>query len=284
MTSQNINTGCVSIHAHSSTKTTIFMSTLKSKLLIPVLFALLGLLASCSAHKDIVYLQNERFGESEAILNLNKIKIQPHDQVSIIVSCKEQELADLFNLKRSQLSGGGTNTRMGYTVDDAGNITFPNLGPIHIAGLTRDEISKKIANLLIAGKWISDPIVTVEFNNLHFSALGEVKSPGSYPITNDHITLLEALSMAGDLSIHGERDIMVIREQNGKRVKYMVDLRDNNLYDSPVYYLQQNDVIYVKPDQTVARQAADNPNNFKSISFWMSIASFLTSMAILIFK
>ncbi len=261
------------------------MKSRVTKLAKLFLFPLVALLAACGSQKDIVYMQNDQYGQDEAILNMNKIKIQPHDQVSIIVSCKEPELASLFNLKQPNGSGGTTSgNRLAYTVDDEGDITFPMLGKIHIAGLTRDEISKKISDLLINEQWISDPIVTVEFANLHFSALGEVASPGCYSITNDKINLLEALSMAGDLTIHGEREIIVIREQNGKRVKYLVDLRDKNLYDSPVFYLQQNDVIYVQPDKSIARQAADNPNNFKSIALWMSIASFLSTMAVLIFK
>ncbi len=245
---------------------------------------LMLLVSSCSTPRNIAYMQNDQYGLQESILNMNKIKIQPQDQVSIIVSCKEPELATLFNLKQPAGNPSGNNQRMGYTVDDAGDIFFPMLGQVHIAGLTRNEISKKISDLLIKGQWISDPIVTVEFINLHFSVLGEVGAPGSYSITNDKITLLEGLALAGDLTMHGEREITVIREQGGERIKYNVDLRSKDLYDSPVYYLQQNDIIYVRPDKTIARQAADNPNNWKSIGLWISIASFISSMAVLIFK
>lgn len=249
-----------------------------------VLLSALLMLSSCATRKDIVYMQNDIYGVQEAIVNLNRIKVQPQDQLRIIVSCKESELASLFNLKDASGNGGGDNSRLSYTVNEFGDINFPVLGEIHIAGLTRDEISHKIAEMLIKGEWISDPIVTVEFANLHFSAMGAINAPGSYSITNDKITLLEALSMAGDLSPNGEREIVVIREQNGTRVKYLVDLRDKNLFESPVYYLQQNDVIYVKPDGKIARQAADNPNDFKSIGLWMSIVTFVSTMAVLIFK
>lgn len=171
-----------------------------------------------------------------------------------------------------------------YTVDSNGDIEFPVLGKVHIAGLTRQQVSEKIARDLIQGKWVSDPVVTVEFANLRFSVVGEVNSPGTYPIVNDRMTLLEAIAKAGDLTPFGEREIMVIREEGGKRVKYLVNLKDNTMFESPAYYLQQNDVIYVQPNKAVARKAEDNPNNLKSISLWTSIASLLTTVAVLIFK
>lgn len=240
-------------------------------------------LASCGTSKDLVYMQNDTYDLPETIHNLNKIRVQPQDQLSIIVSCKETELAALFNLKRSQESGGSSQN-LAYTVDDNGDIIFPVFGNIHVAGLTRTEISEYIANRLIKDNLITDPVVIVEFANLHFSALGEISSPGSYAITNDKLTLLEAIAMAGDLTANGEREIIVIREQDGKRIKHTVDLRNSDIFQSPVYYIQQNDVIYVKPDNKIAREAADNPNDWKSIGLWMSIASFVSTMAILIFK
>lgn len=249
-----------------------------------LLLALLALsAASCGTSKDLVYMQEDTYDQPEEILNLNKIRVQPQDKLSIIVSCKETELASLFNLKRSQESGG-SGQNLAYTVDDLGDITFPVFGKIHVAGLTRTEISDYIANRLIKDNLITDPVVLVEFANLHFSALGAINSPGTYDITNDKLTLLEAIAMAGDLTNNGERDIIVIREQDGKRVKHTVDLRDKDIFNSPVFYIQQNDVIYVKPDNKIARQAADNPNDWKSIGLWMSIASFVSTMAILIFK
>lgn len=254
--------------------------------------SLMLLASSCSTPKNIAYMQNARFGETEAIINLNEIKVQPHDQISIVVSCKEPELAQLFNLvqanKRVGQTGQGGAQSQGnvsaYTVDNYGDINFPVLGDIHVGGLTRQQICEKIEKALISGKWVSDPVVSVEFANLHYSVVGEVKSPGTYPISNDKVTLFEAISNAGDLTEFGEREIMVIREKDGNREKYLVDLRDDNLFQSPAYYVQQNDIIYVQPNKAVARKAEDNPNNLKSISMWISIASFLTTIAVLIFK
>lgn len=248
---------------------------------------------SCSSPENIAYMQNARSGQEQTILNACEIKVQPLDQLTIVVSCKEPELAALFNLveanKRLSAGGNGAATNSAgnvsaYTVDGEGNIDFPILGKVHIAGLTRQQICEKVQRLLIDGNWVADPVVTVEFANLRFSVLGEVGSPGTYPITNDRMTLLEAISKAGDLTVHGQRNIMVVREQGSQRRTYRVDLRSDELFNSPVYYLQQNDVIYVEPDKALARQAADNPNNLKSISLWTGMATFLMSIAVLIAK
>ena len=250
---------------------------------------LLAAASSCSTPKNIAYFQDAAYGKEEAVVNMNTIKVQPQDRLSIVVSCKEPELARLFNLVQTSNRVGqeGSSSEGSvsiYTVDSNGDIEFPVLGKVHIAGLTRQQVSEKIARDLIQGKWVSDPVVTVEFANLRFSVVGEVNSPGTYPIVNDRMTLLEAISKAGDLTPFGEREIMVIREEGGKRVKYLVNLKDNTMFESPAYYLQQNDVIYVQPNKAVARKAEDNPNNLKSISLWTSIASLLTTVAVLIFK
>lgn len=262
-----------------------------NKITTAAALSLMLLAASCTSPKNIAYMQNAVYGQEELVVNLNEIRVQPQDKVSIVVSCKEPELARLFNLVQATNRVGQDNTMQQsdgrvsvYTVDNNGDIDFPVLGKVHIAGLTRSEISDKIARDLINGKWVSDPVVSVEYANLHFSVLGEVKSPGTYSISNDKVTLLEAISKAGDLTPYGEREITVIREKGGKRTKYLVDLKDNSLFESPAYYLQQNDIIYVQPNKTVARQAADNPNNLKSISLWTSIASLLTTIAVLIVK
>ncbi len=251
---------------------------------------LLLLASSCSSPENIAYMQNAVYGQEDAIVNPTEIKIQPHDQLAIVVSCKEPELVQLFNLVQANKQVGqtgrqsqGSNVSV-YTVNSSGDINFPVLGSIHIAGLNREQVSGKIAKALTDGKWIADPMVSVEFANLRFSIVGEVATPGTYAIADDKMTLLEAISKAGDLTEYGEREVMVIREQDGKRKKYLVDLKDNNLFESPAYYIQQNDVIYVRPNKAVARRSEDDPNNLKSISLWTSIASLLTTVAVLIFK
>ena len=145
--------------------------------------------------------------------------------------------------------------------------------------MTRSQIAALVKQRLKEENLVNDPVVTVEFMNLSFSVLGEVKTPGKYSISKDYITLLEAISMAGDLTIYGKRDaIFVIREEKGERVTHWVDLK------SPVYYLKQNDVVYVQPNKVRAGQSTLNENSVKSVGLWISIGSFLTSLGVLLFK
>ena len=247
------------------------------------------LLMSCNTSKEILYFQDINVNQPEVISGARDITVQPKDQISILVSSKDPQLAALFNLTRAQasigtggVSGGGEVS--GYTLDDKGNIDFPVLGTLHIAGMTKSQIAALVKQKLIDENLVKDPVVTVEFMNLYFSVLGEVKTPGKYAITKDQITLLEAISMAGDLSIYGKRDaIFVIREENGERVTHWVDIRSKDLFNSPVYYLKQNDVVYVQPNKVRAGQSTINENSVKSVSLWISIGSFLSSLGVLLF-
>ena len=174
----------------------------------------------------------------------------------------------------------------GYTVDADGNIDFPVLGKIHVAGMKREEIASHIKNELVTKNLVKDPVVTVEFMNLCISVLGEVNNPGRFNIDRDRITILDAISMAGDLTIYGNRyKVMVMRQEGDIQRVYGVNLTSGeHIYTSPVYYLQQNDVVYVEPNDVKARQSTVNGNNIRSTSFWISLASLLTSIGILIFN
>ena len=146
--------------------------------------------------------------------------------------------------------------------------------------MTRDEIARMIKNRLVEEGLVQDPIVTVEYLNLKVSVLGEVARPGRVSIDRDEYTILDALSAAGDLTIYGQREnIRVIRAENGIRKTYVVNIcSTQDLFSSPVYYLQQNDMIYVEPNDVRARQSTVNGNNIRSTSFWISLASLLTSV------
>lgn len=249
------------------------------------------LLSSCTTTKSINYFQDLEPGVSEQVLNPMQIKIKPEDKISIIVNSKDPQLANLFNLplvanRVGQLVNSSNLQISGYTVDSLGCIDFPVLGKIHIAGMNREGISQTIKEQLISKSLVKDPIVTVEFMNLVVAVMGEVNRPGRFNIDHDKITLLDAISLAGDLTIYGKREnILVLRQENGKQVSYKVNLCSGyDLYASPVFYLQQNDVVYVEPNDTRARQSTINGNNIRSTSFWISIASLLTSVAVLIFK
>ena len=173
-----------------------------------------------------------------------------------------------------------------YTVDSQGNIDFPILGQLHVAGLMREEVAQLIKDELINRKQINDPNVIVEFANLAIDVLGEVHNPGRYSFDRDHITLLDALSKAGDLTIYGQRDSVKVIRANGlkEQTTYVVNLqRVDELYASPAFYLQQNDVVYVAPNEYRARQSEINANNVRSTSFWISIASLAASITSVIY-
>lgn len=255
------------------------------------------LLSSCSAPKDITYFQDVTTGDIFQEVNIKDIRVMPGDKISIVVNSKDPVLSDLFNLPviSHRVGAGGISSASNlgssqyvsyYTVDPEGYIDFPILGELHIAGLTRHEVTELIKKRLMADKLVQDPVVTMEYVNTGISVMGEVASPGRYDINKDRLNILEALSLAGDLTINGLRtNVKVIREENGKARTYLVDLTDSkSLQNSPVYYLQQNDIIYVEPNNLKKRSATVNGNNVLSASFWVSVASLLTSIAVLIFK
>lgn len=249
-------------------------------------------LASCKTYKNINYIQDVQVNTTESIAENQGIRIQPKDMLSIVVSSKTPELAMAFNLPvvsyqagSEVVSNGGNMRLLGYVVDNDGNIDFPLLGKIQVAGLTRWQLQELIKQQIVNAGLMKELVVTVEFMNFKVSIMGEVNAPGSYTINGDKVTILEALSMAKDLTIFGKRDgVYVIREENGKRTTYNVDLRSVDLFDSPAYYLRQNDVVYVEPNKVRAGQSTINENSLKSVSLWISISSFLTSLAVLIFK
>ena len=239
---------------------------------------------SCNpeTYKKINYLQDINDDTSMSMAVNNGIIIQPQDQLSIIVTSRDPKMAVPFNLSVSNFytgselsSSGGANQRItGYIVDNAGDINFPSLGTIHVSGLNRWELQDLIRSRLSETGLLKDAVVTVEFLNFKVSVLGEVTAPGTYNVTGDKITILQALALARDLTIYGQRDnVRVIREQNGKRQIYVLNLTDSNIFSSPGYYLQQNDVVYVTPSKVRAGQGEINENYFKSGSFWISFAS-----------
>lgn len=161
-----------------------------------------------------------------------------------------------------------------------GYIEFPVLGAINVNGKTRKEIASLIKEELISRELLKDPVVTVEFANLCISVLGEVKTPGRYSIDRDKVTLLDAIGMAGDLTIYGKRDkVFVLRENGGTRYSYSVNLCSaEDLFSSPAYYLQQNDIVYVEPGNVRANQSTVNGNTIRSTSFWISVTSLIASL------
>ena len=269
---------------------TIIMKSLK----FLCLFSTLLLFWSCKAPEQISYFQDLRPGVSEnEIINPRDIKVRVEDKLMIIVNSRDPQLTSMFNLPFiSQGVGVQNNTGSqshgvsGYTVRKDGTIDFPVLGTLKVLGMTREEIAAMIKKELINRNQLKDPVVTVEFMNLTYSVLDEVMNPGRYSIEKDKVTILDAISEAGDLTIFGKREnIMVLRNENGIQRVYDVNLcSGNDIYNSPVYYLQQDDVVYVEPNKVKARQSTVNGNTIFTPSFWVSVISLATTITVLIVK
>ena len=241
--------------------------------IIPALFMLL-LVVSCSTQKKVPYFQDLGEGESVKITAPQDIRLKAGDQFTIHVNSKDQELALPLNLIRSTNSSGNE-TRLAYTVDERGYIDFPTLGEIYVEGKTRDELAKHIKSIILEKKLVLDPVVIVGFHNQQVSVIGEVSRPGKYDINKDRFTVLDALALAGDLTIQGKRDnITVLREEYGVQKAYSLNLNDAaQFHASPAYYLQQNDIVYVEPNHAKAGASSINGNTVRSVSFWFSVAS-----------
>lgn len=247
---------------------------------------LVCLLISCGSIKDIAYLQGDDLLKKMTVIDTFTLKIQKNDLLDINVSCPNQDLLRPFLRYGSQYDsngsmGGGSSS--GYLVEADGTINFPLIGEIKVAGMTRRQLVSLIQNSLEKGNYIKDPVVTVRFLNFHISILGEVDRPGTYNISTERITLFEALSLAGDLTIHGRRNrVAVVRETNGVRTILYHDLRSRDIFQSPDYYLKQNDMVYVEPNRVRAESSVQN--QFTNVGTWISLISFLASMSVLIFK
>ena len=260
-------------------------------------FMLLGALGvalltatSCGTPKDVAYFQDLNNNPDTVITLQNKvITVKPTDKIYIGVKSKDPQITQLFSLTGTATSYSTSTIAKDayyYTVDSKGNIDFPVLGTLHVEGRTREQIAEGIKKLLVDRNLVKDPVVTVSLTNLHYSVIGEVARPGQYEIEDEKVTILDALSKAGDLTIYGTReDVMVLRQENGHQKIYKINLcSGNSVFNSPVYYLQQNDVVYISPNETKARQSTVNGNNVRSTGFWISLASLATSVAVLIKK
>lgn len=222
-----------------------------------LLCMMLALLSSCTSSKKLLYFQDWASDEQLDVKVRHEAIIHCDDRLSIVVSCKNPELALPFNNQSGivNVSADGTDisaqqgavNNAGYRVDNDGCIIFPILGKLKVDGLKISELSELIREKIIEGNYISDPQVAVEFLNFKYVMIGATGS-GVYTVDGDRITLVEAIANAGDLAENAKLDrVIVIREVDGKRVQYVHDMRSKYIFDSPCYYLQQNDIIYVEP-------------------------------------
>ena len=223
--------------------------------------------------------------------------MKPGDKLSIVVKSKDPALSALFNLpvyssrigqggstngstaELRSYTGGQSESVASYTVTPDGEIDFPVLGYIKVGGMTRAELAGYIKGELMGRELVKDPTVVVEFLSSGINVIGEVNRPGRYDLNRDDLNILEALSLAGDLSITGQRkNVKVIRVEDGQVNTYTLDLTDaGSLMKNPAFYLQQDDVIYVEPNNMRKRQTTVNGNNALSTGFWISVASLITS-------
>ena len=230
----------------------------------------------------MVYFQEvERLQKGMERSPENNLEIQPDDVLTIRVSAAEQQAAEPFNLTKTVAASGlrGDVELETYLVSDEGTIQFPVLGTIEVQGLTNIELAAKITELL--DEYVDDPIVNVRIMNFHVTVLGEVNKPGRFAIEDDHIALPEALGLAGDLTIFGKRNnILVLGKENGKTTYNYLDLTDAEVVNSPYYNLRQNDIVYVEARGS-KRQTA---GSLSVTATYLSIASVLASLVVLFTK
>lgn len=251
--------------------------------------AILVLLCSCGSTKNIAYLQNSDEIDLELSKYLYDAKIMPKDILTITVTTVNPEAAVPFNLtipttlSQSQRATNNTSLLQTYLVDNNGQIEYPVVGTITVGGLTKSDCEKLILSKI--KPYLNEnerPVVTVRMSNYKISVLGEVARPGMFTVGNEKINILEALAQAGDLTIYGVRtNVKLIREDaTGKKEIHTLDLNDANLINSPYYYLQQNDIVYVEPNKVKSR----NSGVGATTSLWLTGTSILISLASLLYS
>lgn len=244
------------------------------------LFVFTVLLSSCGvSYKQVPYFQNlnDSINVQEQISNLNVLKIQKDDILAITVSSLNPEASAIFNMgNTSSIPGGSTvgnvnpaNTANGFMVDRNGDIQLPLVGSIQVAGLSTNIARELIQNKLTT--YLKEPVVSLRLINFKVSILGDVARPGVFPVQNERITVAEALSMAGDLNITAKRtNVLLVRETDGKREFVRLDMQKKELFDSPYYYLQNNDVLYIQPGNA---KYASVDSSYRNVSIILSALS-----------
>ena len=218
------------------------MTQKQTKFYLFIIGIFLLTMSACSSKKDLIYFSDINVSEQDEIV-FSPGKIKVNDILSIVVSSSSPELAMVYNANQN------TSPFTGYLVTIDGTIMLPILGKIKVQDLTLLELENELVKRLIEGNHLSNPIVTVRLTNAKFTVLGEVRNPGTYTFNEQNISILQALGYAGDLTIHGKRqDLLIIREENNKKTYKTIDLTSKKWFNSPYYYIKPNDVIYVNPN------------------------------------
>ena len=238
------------------------------------------ILTSCVSKKDITYFQNDQIDQAK-VSNSYKTVFKPDDLLQITVSALDFESVKSFNLPAVSFATTtdraiGTPNQQSYLIDNNGYIDFPVLGKLKIAGLTRNEAIKLLKNKLDPD-YVINPTINIRIANFSVTILGDVRRPGTYTIPNERITVLEAIGLAGDLNITGKMNtVKVFREIDGKKIQFSIDLRSNKTFTSPVYYLQQNDLVYIDQNKASSQDAAFNRNTGLIVSVGSIVISLIT--------
>lgn len=256
------------------------MIKLKNQIAVLILFLVVS---SCVSNKDIAYFQFDEI-EQNKVSNKFETIFKPDDLLQITISSDDIEATKPFNLPAVSFSAStnsviGTPTQQSYLIDSKGEIDFPILGKLKLGGMTREEALELLKNKL-SPDYVTNPTINIRIANFKVTVYGDVKKPGTFTIPNERVSILDAIGLAGDLNISGRRDnVMVIREEGMRKVKYNVNLLSNETLTSPVFYLQQNDVVYVEHNKARIQSASSNSNTSLFISVTgliITIVSLLT--------
>lgn len=248
-----------------------------------IVCSLVFILTSCVSPKDILYFQEGEINQGK-VSNGYKTIFKPADILQISVSADDLEAVKSFNLPVVTYSlstdrAVGNPIQQSYLVDNEGFIEFPQLGRIKVGGLSRNQVIKMLKDKL-SPDYVKNPIINIRINNFKVSVIGDVAKPGRFTIPNERITIMEAIALAGDTNISANRrNITVSREENGKKVLYKVNLLSKEILTSPVYYLQQNDLVYVEQNFAKSQSAAYNQNTPVFISITGILISIITLIA-----
>lgn len=249
---------------------------------VVVALTMMLVLGSCGSAKQVAYFQNIDSLNLRASKMLYDARIMPKDQLSIIVKATSDDVAKPFNMNNSNMMGGSQNQNLQYyLVDNDGNINFPVVGKIHVSGLTGRECESLVLSKIRRYFTENDmPLVTVRMASFRVVVTGEVGSPGVVTVPNEKISIVEALAQSGDLGLQGKRkNILLIREDaSGEKSAHRLDMTDANLINSPYFYLQQNDIVYVEPNG--AKKGTAGLSN--SVTFWIGLTSSIISLAALV--
>ncbi len=240
-----------------------------SRIMFVILFGIILVSTSCTSTKKFVYFSNTADSTFESMLSQVEPYIQTGDILTISVSSLNKEASEDFN-------NAQTGESSGYLVNMDSDIQMPTLGKIKAAGLTKKQLTDKITDIILSRKLLLEPIVTIRFINFQVTVIGEVSNPTVITVPNEKISLIKAIALAGDLTIYGKRDnILIIREEDGKKITRHVNLNSQDFFNSPYYYLQPNDVVYVEPNKariaTSGRSQQILPIALTAVSFILVI-------------